>query len=793
MTRDTNLLVRSLGQGRPIADVCAPAGISREQFDALWRDECRKRLSPLEGEASISGLRGGARIVRDGRGVPHVLADNDADLFTAFGYAVAQDRLFQLDYLRRKATGTLAAILGPEALESDTLYRTLDLAGIARSEAAALPEEAAALTAAYCRGVNAWREHVAGNLPIEFALLNYEPTPFTVADLLAIVGEFRWYLTGRFPVIAIPELVKRAVGDGPLYRDFITGEADDESILQPGEYAAGPRWPGDRGSTAGGEAGGSNNWAIHGSRTATGKPLLASDPHIPYHAVSIWHEVHLCGGSFNVAGVALAGMPAVMIGRNERVAWSITNNICSQRDLYQEKTDAAYPGCFLYDGQWERAAERQEVISVRRGDGVEGVAVTARSSRNGPIVDNLLPPEARHTGPVSLRWLGAEPCGWMPALIAMNRAGNCEAFREAARPWSVPTFNLVFADTAGNIGFQTVGRIPLRKHAERGYRPGWDSEHQWQGFIPFDSLPHLANPARGFVATANNRLAPDDFPFPLSGCWATGYRHRRLRERLQGKAKWDREDCRRLQLDTFSGRAAVCVPALVALLKGDADFQVRRSAALLADWDFRVGVDSVPATLFNVFFQQWCRTVAAERLPPDQVVFVAANAGGIATRLLHADPDGWFHRTPRDKAVRTAFAAALNVLTARLGPNPKSWAWGNLHRLEQKHFLSGRGDLGSLLDLGGTPAAGDSVTVCAGTLNAGYQSYLGAGYRMVVDLSDPQSGLCSVEVAGASGQPGAAHYADQLEPWNAGTLVELSLHGEPRGPVWDLAPDVEGA
>src|SRR5262249_14035849 len=260
----------------------------------------------------------------------------------------------------------------------------------------------------------------------------------------------------------------------PLYRDFTTAEADDESILFPGEYPTPPRWTGDPGGAVGGDSGGSNNWVLAGVRTATGKPLVASDPHIPYHAVSIWHEVHLAGGSFNVAGVALAGMPAVMIGRSERVAWGITNNICSQRDLYQEKTDSAHPGCFLHDGRWEPWTERQEDVFVRQasGTGLERVRRTIRSSRNRPIVDEILPPEARHTAPVSLRWLGTESCGWLPALLGMNRAANCRDFREAARSWSVPTFNLVFADVEGNIGFQSVGRIPLRKKRERGYRPG---------------------------------------------------------------------------------------------------------------------------------------------------------------------------------------------------------------------------------------------------------------------------------------------------------------------------------
>jgi penicillin amidase len=790
MNLDSKQILARLGQGQTIAQVSAEAGLSREQFDAFWREQCRMRLAPRTGVCTVEGLKTTARITRDQRGVPHVEADNDHDLFFAFGYAVAQDRLFQLDVLRRKALGTLAEVLGPQVLEQDVLYRTIGLGRIAHKEVSNFTAEMWELVSAYCRGINALMEQTAGNWPIEFDLLDYQPTPWTISDTLAVIGEFRWYLTGRFPVIAIPELVKRAVGDGPLYRNFIVAEADEECILLPGEYPPTPRWEGkgegDHGGTIGGDAGGSNNWTLAGQRTTTGKPIVASDPHIPLYAVSIWHEVHLRGGSFNVAGVALAGMPAVMIGRNERVAWGITNNICSQRDLYQEKTDPAYPGCFLYDGKWEPATQRQEELYMRKETGLERVRKTIRSSRNGPIVDDILPAEIRHTGPVSLRWLGTQPCGWLQALLGMNRAKDCRDFREATRPWLVPTFNLVFGDVDGNIGFQSVGRIPLRKKRERGYRPGWDPEHQWQGFIPFDHMPGVINPARGFVATANNRVAADDFPYPLAGCWAQGYRHGRIREQIQGKPKWSPQDCQQLQLDTFSGRAAFCVPALVRELAKDADPRVRQAALKLSDWNYHSDVNFVPVLLFNAFFPHWCKTVARERLPAEQAGFVAALAGGIASRLLHGDPHGWFTKTSRAQAIRSAFVAMLDDLTQRLGPDMKAWTWGRLHVLQQKHLLSVRGDLGSLLDLSGLPVCGDGTTVCSATPDANFQAYLGAGYRMVADLTDPRAGLWSVEVASVSGQPGSPHYADQIEPWNAGQLFYLPLRGDVDGETLTL-------
>lgn len=778
-------MLRRLGNGESIAKVCEIAGMSRPEFDSWWRAECERRVPGARGSRRVSGPQKAIRIERDERGIPHVHAENDRDVFFGFGYAVAQDRLFQLDWLRRKARGRLAEIVGPEGIESDTLYRTIGLSQIAEKELTTLPADVRELLTAYTAGINALMEESRKCLPLEFDLLGYSPEPWRETDSLAIVGEFRWYLTGRFPVITIPELVKRAVGDGPLYREFTLAEVDDESILHPGDYSR-ESLRSSRGldSTSGDDTGGSNNWVLDGYRTDSGKPIVSNDPHIPYYAVSIWHQVRLHGGQFNVAGVALAGMPGIMIGRNERVAWGITNNICSQRDLYLEKTDLAHPGCFLFDGKWEPAQLRSETIQVR---GQEPIKKTIRSSRNGPIVDEILPKETKHLGPMSIRWLGFEPCGWVTATIHSNRATSCDEFREANRPWLCPTFNLVFADVDGNIGFQSVGRVPLRKVPERGCRPGWDPQHQWTGVIGYDDMPGLANPKRGYVVTANNRLAPSDFPLPLAGCWASGHRARRIRQRIEAKKTWSREDCRLLQLDVHSGRAALALAPLMSALEGDADPRVKQAVSILRGWNYAIAVDSPAATIFDVFFSHWSKTVCRERLPADQANFVAGVCYGIAARLIAKDEAGWFQRD-RNQALRETFRATLDDLTTRLGSDMSGWNWGRLHTLAQPHFLSKRGDLGSLLDLNGQPCGGDNLTVNSGTADANYAAALGAGFRMVADMADTNLGAWMSEVAGVSGHPGSPHYGDQIAPWAAGELYYVALAGDVGGMVLTLDP-----
>jgi penicillin amidase len=787
--------LRRLGSGETIASVCAAASMSRTEFDAWWKQEAASRVPPLTGNRR-AGVRRAVHIYRDAWGIPTIQADNDDDLFFGFGYAVAQDRLFQLDFLRRKGAGRLGEILGPDGseldylgrfagvrnvFEWDLLARTVGIRRIAEREWTGLPEETRSVLRAFSAGINAVIEDSRDRLPIEFELLEYCPEPWTPIDCLTIEGEFRWYLTGRFPVIVIPELARRILGDGPLYRAFLEVESDSESILPPGSYPSGRVGSQPIGTAAGDpEGGGSNNWVVSGRRSATGKPLIASDPHIAFEAVSCWYEVHLCGGSFNVVGTAYAGVPAVLFGRNEHVAWGCTNNICSQRDLYQEKTDPQHPNCFLYDGQWEPVQTLEEVIAVKGGTEVRK---TIRFSRNGPIVDEVLPPLARRTGPVSLKWLGAYSGGSLTAMLGMDRAKATHEFHEAIRPWHVPTFCLVFADTAGHIGFHAVGSVPIRDVWERGYRPGWDPRHQWQGLIPFEGMPQWSDPERGWIATANNRPAPEDFPYPLSGAWSHGLRAERIRQMMEAKERFTREDFIAMQHDTVSVRAQRCLPSLLKVLKsisrspasGTPAPSVAEAVWHLEQWDCRMEVDRVGATLFAAFFAEWAKTVVQQRFHGETAALLAEGAAGLAASLLAEDAAGWFASESREPMMRTTMESVLAALRQRLGPDMVEWTWGRINLLPLRHFLSGRGDLGELLDHGNRPIKGDYTTVCNAWHTAAGEARAGAGYRLIADLGDAAAGLWAVDAQSQSGHPGSPHYSDQLGDWIEGRYHYLPL------------------
>jgi penicillin G amidase len=784
-------ILRRLGSGASIESVRAEAGLTAEAFTAWWSKTLRDR-APASRGVRRCGVSRSVAVRRDAWGIPHIHADNDADLFFGFGYAMAQDRLWQMDFFRRKGAGRLAEILGPESgncdflmrmvgvpsvLEWDLLARTVGIRRIAEQEWQRLSSETRDLLKSFSDGVNAHIDEIGNAPPIEFDLLGYRPEPWTPLDCLTIESDFRWYLTGRFPVIVIPELARRTLGDGPLWRAFLQAEVDDESMLRPGEYqltrpAGVPAQPVGAALGDPDANGGSNNWVVSGALAKDGKPLVASDPHVPFDAVSWWYEVHLCGGSFHVAGMAYVGMPAVMFGRTERVAWGCTNNICSQRDLYQEKTDPAFVNCFQFDGRWEPARELEEVIAVK---GAAAVRKTIRFSRNGPLVDEILPPAARQTGPVSLKWLGAHEGGWLTALLGMNRARSAAELREAMRPWHVPTFSVVYGDADGHIGYQAAGRIPTRGVWERGYRPGWDPLHQWQGLVPYEGMPHSQDPARGFLITANNRPAPNDFPYPLSGTWADGSRAARIRQMVETGSKASETTFRDMQQDALSLRALRLLPDLIARLEGNPTPRIQEAVRYLRDWDGQVEVDRIGATLFDVFFVRWVRRVVRERFEGDVAGLLAGGGNGLAASLLRDDPLGWFHKSDRLTAIQETMSEALEYLTKRLGPDRSRWQWGRLHLLLLRHVLSGRGDLARLLDQGGEPVKGDAGTVCDTGLGSQFEARVGPGYRLIANLGSEPPTLLAINGESQSGHPGSPHYADQRTPWLEGGYHNLVL------------------
>ena len=808
----TRARLRRLGEGTAIDAICRADGLTRAGFDAWWTDECERRLPWMDGTAGLP-VHAEVSILRDARGVPHVFASTDHDLFVAYGYAMAQDRLFQMDLRRRRGMGRLAEILGESGLEADVLARTMDHPRLAVAELHRLPAETRALFDAFAAGVNAAADEARERqaLPIEFDLLGYEPEPWTALDSVGCVVAWRWQLTGRPWVISVPELAKRTL-DGPQYRAFLAAqhdESDDRTIVPPGEGtarnvgllsldavaaretagtgASGGRIPAGSGpqsfadASAGAvsvePAGGSNNWVVAGSRSRSGKPILASDPHMPYEAASSFFEVHLSGGSFECAGAGFVGYPGLTFGRNRHLAWGITNNICSQRDLYLERDPAAV------------VTSREEEILVRGR--AEPERITVGATGRGPIVDRMLPKAAAPGGPVAMRWVGQLACDWPSAQLRLDRAQSVGEAMTVVRGWLSPTFSLVLADDhgpGGHIAFTSTGAIPVRGREERGYRDASDPADAWLGLIPPDGLPQSVDPSTGWLGSANNRPAPDDFLYPLSGTWDEGLRHRRIGQLVEALTPHDRSTFSAMQADVHVGRADDRVPAIGAALNGRLNGSARAALDILGAWDRDATADSAGAAMWAVFWTRWTQAVAAIRFPAASADFVATGMHGLSGRMLTHDGLGWFASDDaRLATLAGAFREAVAEVRTALGDQPQAWRWGALHRKGLRHPLSAVGDLGTLLDQPARPSGGDgavlnNVGYTGGRVPAGDPAYSrnwegvgGAGYRLVADLGDPNGSAWTVTLEGQSANAGSANRSDQLDDFLAGRYHEIPL------------------
>ncbi|HEX5503321.1 MAG TPA: penicillin acylase family protein, partial [Thermomicrobiales bacterium] len=659
---------------------------------------------------------------------------------------------------------------GPRYVASDVAHRTLALDRIAAREAERASEETRAVLAAFVAGVNRGIEATLAHLPVEFAILGYEPEPWTARDVFAALRGFWWSLNGRLQSIVAGEAAERHLPAGPLRDAFLTPEFPEERIVPAGSPhppagLAPAQAPGDTGSAgADGGATGSNNWAVGRGRTPTGAGVLGSDPHQPFMLPANWYECRLSGPEDNVVGAAWAGVPGVWFGRNRRVAWGLTNNNTSTRDLYVEEVHPADPARYRDGDEWRPFAERAVEIAVR---GREPERLVVRETARGPLVNHLVPAvDPAGDPPLALRWVGQEHLDEVRALVALGRARNWAEFRAALAGWALPSFNWGYADVDGNTGYQCATRMPVRGRVARGFRRASDPADAWRGYVPFDALPSLYNPARGFTASANNAPAPDDYPYACYGAFASGERALRIRTQIEAAPTFDAAACATLQNDTFSSRAERYRAALLRRLAGAANPDVRAFVASLAGWDCRYETDTAAPTLLELFARAWAARVARERFP-DHLAPLVAGQGGVALRLLEGDDLDWF-AGDQDAALADCARAAVAAARARFGADPAGWTWGAVHLAHFRHPLSAPGNADAF-DVGPRGVSGSGTTVRNTGLgdDPPLGAASGAEYRLVADLADPR-GIRAAQNIGQSGQPGSPHYRDQFDDWVRG-------------------------
>lgn len=774
---DDRSVVRALRGEVTVAEVCTAAGINDVEFRRERDALLRRRLPPAE-QRLVGGVAETVDILRDRRGIPHVYAQSSADLALGLGLAMAQDRLWQMDLFRRRGLGTLAAVLGPAYLASDVVHRTLGLDGIAAREVGLLEDDTAHVLRAFVNGINRWIDAAGDNLPIEFDILDYRPEPWSVRDVIVALRGFWWSLNGRLQSIIVGEAAARYLPEGPLREAFLTPNLGDERIVPPGSpYPASSATPAhasrnghlhlgaDDGAT------GSNNWAVGRDRTTSGRGILGSDPHQPFMLPGNWYECHLTDPRSDVAGAAWAGCPGVWFGRNQRIAWGLTNNNVSTRDLYVEEIDPSEPTRYRDGTTWRRLAEHTVDIAVR---GRPNHSLTIRETSRGPIVNHVVPAvDATGDPPLSLRWVGQEHLDDVRSLLAVNRAQNWEEFRAALSDWALPTFNWGYTDVAGNVGYQCASRLPVRGRVARGFRRANDPADQWQGYLPFEVQPHLYNPARGFTCSANNAPVPDDYPYPYTGAFASGERAIRIRETLERPTTFDRAASMALQNDTRSRQAEQIVPAILRRLVNSADADVQSLHDYLEAWNYRYEIEGPAPTCFEMFLHHWRIRVAQERFP-EHLVSLVASQGKVVADLLESDDLPWF-QADKQEAIEDCARRAIGELRERFGADPANWAWGNVHLAQFAHPLSNPASTDAF-DVGGVGVSGSASTVRNTGLGASplFAADSGAEYRLVVDLADSDH-LWATQNIGQSGQPGSPHYGDQFADWVRGDYHVLEL------------------
>ncbi|WP_344921491.1 penicillin acylase family protein [Streptosporangium oxazolinicum] len=798
----------------------------------------RASFPQLEGELKLDGLKGKVTVYRDKTGIPHIYADSPEDLFLAQGYVHAQDRFFEMDFRRHVTAGRLSEMFGSATLTEDRVIRTMGWRRVAEKELPLLDKQTRRYLDAYAGGVNAWMRRNTGfaDRSLEYVLLratnpDYRPEPWKSADSLAWLKAMAWDLrsnmsdeigralaASRLPRDRVEQLwpgypydtnqpivTRGSVGERGFDQDVEPKKVDTEpSGVAPATEAltraaeAMRAVPSLMGDPAGGNGIGSNSWVVGGEHTASGKPLLSNDPHLGPGMPSVWYQAGLhCRVKspecpFDVTGFTFSGVPGVIIGRNDKIAWGFTNLGPDVADLYLERIkDDSY----LSMGEWKPLTVRAETIKVAGGTDVR---LKVRDTMHGPIISDVME-NAKDTLPgmeatlkeradaVALKWTALEPGRTADAIFALNTAQDWQQFRTAASKFEVPAQNLVYADTEGNIGYQAPGRIPVRTRGDGTWPvPGWTGDYAWQSTIPFNELPSLRNPPEGYIVTANNAVIdPARYPYTLTRDWAYGYRSQRILERLREAVKdggtVDVAAMSALQQDSDNGFAEFLVPRLLDVEMAGPAKDARDK--LLRGWDHTQGAESGPAMYFNAVWRHLLIETFNDDLPEG-----ARPQGGDrwfeVVRVMLDKPDEAFWNdttTPRaetrDDMLRRAMARAYDELNDRLGPDVKDWRWGDLHSLELVHQTFGTSGIGPiewLFNRGPFPVAGsdDAVNAAGWDVQDGYAVSWLPSMRMVVDLADPDKSRW-INLTGASGHAFHDNYWDQAPLWARGETIPM--------------------
>jgi penicillin amidase len=774
-------------------------------------------LPQIDGTASLPGLQNQVTVDRDVWGVPHVRASSLADMAEAQGYVMAQDRLWQMDLLRRVARGQLSEILGSATVSIDKHFRLLRFGPAAERDVTLLDEESRTVMEAYSRGVNKFIEQHQNNLPVEFKLLQYKPQRWQPSDSLVIGAYMYETLTetweekfnrARVTARVGSEKAKDLFSVDAALDHFVVGDPDqpgdgsqrsgdpdedDDDDMPPNDVlkagAQSPNTPPDFTDLTSTlvpsvvqwlgvsqrdirHALGSNNWVVSGDHTATGKPLLANDTHLELSIPPIWYQMHLTCPGWNVKGFTLPGAPLVIIGHNDRIAWGFTNNGADVQDLYIETFNPAQPDEYKASGKWLKAQTVDEIIHVKAAmDQHFPITIT----RHGPVVK-----KDGNTG-YALRWTATESGALANTYNRLGKAQNWKEFREVLKAVWGPAQNVVYADVRGNIGYIMAARVPIRKKG-RGELPvpGDTDVFEWKGYIPFDELPQVFNPEDGLIVTANARVVGPDYKPYLTDHWEEPYRTARIWELLHDKHDLRPADMMKVQADTYSYPDVFLAEQLASAAKiaTPKDPRAQKLIALSKDWNGIADSDSIVVPFLETTRRAALKLILQPVLGDDTNLYQWRSTSFLQ-RVLTEHPPSWLPSTYKnyDELLTAAADESVRRLERDTGsPKIEDWPWKRFDSLEILHPLGREGWLKKLFSITGKPQSGTAFSPRAAT------RHHGPAMRFVANLGDWDSSLMLIP-GGQSGQLGSSHYSDQFRYWYEGTPILAPFSDSAQAPT----------
>ncbi|WP_082148160.1 MULTISPECIES: penicillin acylase family protein [Lysinibacillus] len=737
----------------------------------------------IDGELAVTILDQDVTVTRDEKGVPHIFAKTDADLYRAQGYVQAQDRLFQMDLARRQASGRLSEIIGEATINTDKHFRTFSLRDAAEKSLAAYDDESKQVLEWYAEGVNAFiaQAKESNTLSYEFALLGYEPEEWTVVDSLTIGKYMAYDLGGNWNTLAFRHWALQNFDEEKAKELFIKYPENASAIIEAniqnpvavaGQFSA---------EMLPNEFNGSNNWVVSGDKTKSGMPILADDPHLGLSTPSIWYQMHLQSPQQNVSGVIFAGIPGIILGHNDEIAWGVTNVGPDVQDLYIEIPNPDNPTQFRYDGKWEQAEVRDESIKVKDGETVDFEVVV---TRHGPIMTDLAFKDTEPTAQFSMQWTALQPTAELRAVLGFNKAKTWGDFEKALEDFKAPAQNFVFASKDGTIAYKANGQIPIRKQGEGQLPvPGDSSDYGWEGFIPWDELPTLVNPKEGFIATANNQVIGEDYPYHITDFWAQPYRFERIKEVLEANDAITVEDMMALQMDQHNLYAREFLPDLLTSLKEkDQDGKYAEIIAMLEKWDMVDAKESGAPLVFHTLMIKLQEVLFKDQMPEDMYGIMYGKFN-ITDQLLRTAYSGeksiWIEEQGGiDETIYKAFELTIAQLEDQFGKNSSKWQWGDYHQLTFDHTLGSASPiLAAYFNAKKVPIGGSKVTVQAADNDLAGNVDHGASWRFVVDVGDLSSAYHIVG-PGQSGHVKSDWYQDQVLDWANGDYHQTFIKQE---------------